>query len=418
MRQLGSPQRQLVAVGIDHTTAGVELRERVAFTDAAIPAALAQLTDPADPLLEQAAILSTCNRVELYGVARSRRPRGELMSFLARYHGLDLRELAAAVYAHRGDEVAHHLAATAAGMHSIVLGEAQIQGQVRTALEHAITAATAGPELRRLFESAIAAGRQVRSRTAFGRGVASAPHAAVEFARQHLGTLTESTVLLIGAGTTAELAAKHFAKHDMRELLILARATTRAQQLADRHDGRAITPDRLGEALARSDVVISCTSAPHAIVHHDHLKHALANRDSATSLPLLLIDLAVPRDIDPAAATLPGIELYTLDDLHQNVKRTLTQRSAELPAAYTVLRAEVARFTRWLNRRETAATLSPLTAEVEQARAAVLERALAQLPPLSAHDREVLDTMTRDLAGTALQRVSARLQVTSSAEGS
>jgi glutamyl-tRNA reductase len=413
VRQVGWPQPQLVAVGLDHTTAGVELRERLAFPDAAIPAALARLTDPADRLLEQAAILSTCNRVELYGVARSRRPREELMSFLSHYHGLEPDELRGAVYVHRGDEVAHHLAATAAGMHSIVLGEAQIQGQVRTALEHAIAAGAAGPVLRRLFESAIAAGRQVRSRTALSQGVASVPQASVEFVRQRLGTLSESTVLLIGAGTTGELAAKHIAKYGARELLVLGRNITRAQRLAERHGGRVVTEQRLGEALAQADVVISCTGAPHAIVHRDQLEHALADRGGATSVPLLLIDLAVPRDIDAAAAALAGVEVYTIDDLQQGVERTLMQRSAELPAAYSVVRAEVARFTRWLRHRETAATLSPLRAEVEQARAAALERALGQLSPLSTHDREVLDAMTRDLAETALERVGARLQVTS-----
>jgi glutamyl-tRNA reductase len=410
VRQLGSPRPQLVAVGLDHRTAGVEVRERVAFADAAIPEALAQLTDPADPLLEQAAILSTCNRVELYGVSRSRRPREELTSFLSRYHGLEPRELSGAVYVHRGDEVAYHLAATAAGMHSIVLGEAQIQGQVRTALEHAIAVGAAGPVLRRLFESAIAAGRQVRSRTALGRGVASVPQASVEFVRERLGTLSRSTVLLIGAGTIGELAAKHLAKHGARDLLVLGRDIERTQRLAERHGGRVVTSDRLGEALAQADVVISSTGAPRAIVHRDQLEHALADRGGATSSPLLLIDLAVPRDIDPAAAGLAGVEVYTIDDLQRGVERTLRQRSAELPAAYSVVRAEVARFTRWLSHRETAAALSPLSGDVEQARAAALAQALERLSPLSAQDHEVLDAMTRDLAGALLERVGARLQ--------
>jgi glutamyl-tRNA reductase len=411
--ELGSPWRQLVAVGLDHTTAGIELRERVAFGEAEIPAALAQLIDPADPLLEQAAILSTCNRVELYGVARSRRFREELTSFLSRYHGLEPRELRGAVYVHRGDEVAHHLAATAAGMHSIVLGEAQIQGQVRTALEYAIAAGAAGPELRRLFESAIAAGRQVRSRTDLGRGVASVPQASVEFVRQRLGTLSGSTVLLIGAGTTSELAAKHVARHGARELLVLGRNVERAGRLAERHGGRVLSPGRLGEALAQADVVISSTGAPRAIVHRDQLEHALADRGGANSPPLLLIDLAVPRDIDPAAAGLAGLEIYTIDDLRRAVERTLIQRSAELPAAYSVIRAEVARLTRWLSHRETAARLSPLSGDVEEARAAALERALEHISSLSAHDREALDAMTRDLARTLLERVGERLQMSS-----
>jgi glutamyl-tRNA reductase len=351
--RLGSPPLELVAIGMDHSTAGIELRERVAFADAEIPGALAQLTEPTDPLLEQAAIVSTCNRVELYGAARSRRPRDELTSFVARYHGVEPAELRGAVYVHRGDEVAHHLAETAAGMHSLVLGEAQIQGQVRRALDHALVAGTAGTELRRLFESAISAGRRVRSRTALGRGVASLPQASVELACQRLGTLHGSTALLIGAGATSALAAKQLARHDLRELLVVGRNIARARGLAERHSGRAVAWDGLGEALAQSDVVISSTGAPDAIVHRDHVAQALADRSASSARPLVLIDLAVPRDIDPAAAGLAGVDLYTVDDLRQTVEQTLARRSGELPAAYSIVRAEVDRFTRWLNRRET-----------------------------------------------------------------
>ena len=251
------------------------------------------------------------------------------------------------MYVHRGEEVAHHLAATAAGMHSLVLGEAQIQGQVRTALEHALTAGTAGPELRRLFESAIAAGRRVRSRTRLGRGVASVPQASVEFARRRLGTLAGSTVLLIGVGRVAELAARQLAKRGLGELLVLGRDATRAERLAAQHGGHAVPPDRLGEALARADLVISGTGAPGVVVQPEDL----ARRGTA---PLLLIDLALPRDIDPAVARLAGVEVYTLDDLRVLVEGTLGQRRAELPAAAAVLRSEVTRFTTWLRRREPA----------------------------------------------------------------
>ena len=348
--QRRSSPLQLVAVGLDHRTASVELRERLAFAEPDIPVALAQLTNPTNPLLEQAAILSTCNRVELYGLARSRTQGSQLAAFLGRYHEVEPHHLTGALYVRRGDAVAHHLAATAAGMHSLVLGEAQIQGQVRTALEHALAAGTAGPELRRMFESAIAAGRRVRSGTAVGRGVASVPHASIEFVRTRLGSLGHSTVLLIGAGTTGELAAKHLAKHDPREVLVFGRDAARAECLARRHGGRGVASDRLVEALARSDVVITATGAPHPIVSRDQLEQALRGRVGST--PLLLVDLAVPRDIDPAVGALPGVELHTIDDLRQTVEQTLVQRRAELPAAYSILRAEVARFSDWLRRRE------------------------------------------------------------------
>jgi glutamyl-tRNA reductase len=339
---------ELVAVGLDHTTATIDVRERVTFADAAIPAALEQLAGPAGRPLEQAAILSTCNRVEIYGVARSVLHRDDLASLLARCHGVDPGELESALYVHRGHEVARHLAATAAGMHSLVPGEAQIQGQVRAALEHAIAAGTVGPELRRLFESAIAAGRRVRSRTCLGRGVASVPHASVELVRQRLGTLGDSTVLLIGTGTIGELTAKHLSKHGPRELLVLGRDGARAKRLAERHGGRVVTVDRLDDALAESHAVISSTGAPRPVLHRHQVERALERRADTR---LLLIDLAVPRDIDPAAAAVPRVELHTIDDLRMVVERTLLQRRGELPAAHSVLRAEVARFTAWLGRR-------------------------------------------------------------------
>jgi glutamyl-tRNA reductase len=337
------PATELVAIGVDHTTAGIELRERLAFADAEIPAALTQLANPAGAALEQAAILSTCSRVELYAVARAPASRGELMALLARFHGLEPDVLSGATYLYRGGEVAHLLAATAAGMRSLVLGEAQILGQVRRALELALGSGTAGPELRRLFESAVAAGRRVRAETALARGVASIPQASVEFACRHLGTLTRATVLLIGAGNIGELAAKQLVKRRVGELLVLGRDQARAGRLAERYGARAITAERLGDALARSDVVISSTGAPCPILYRGELEPALARRGGGVSRPLLVIDLAVPRDVDPAVAGLAGVELHTIDDLERVVEGALDRRRAELPAAYSILRGEVAR---------------------------------------------------------------------------
>jgi glutamyl-tRNA reductase len=347
---------ELVATGLDHTTAGIELRERLAFASGEIPLALRRLTDRADGALEQAAILSTCNRVELYGVTRSRPSAEELAASLASSRGIQPDELRGALWIRRGERVAHHLAAVAGGLRSLVVGEAQIQGQVRSALAQSLATGTAGPELRRLFESAIAAGRRVRSETAIGCGVASVPQASVEFARQRLGTLSGATALLIGAGTTSELAAKQLVKRGIGEVLVLGRDRTRATRLAERQGGRAITDDGLGHALTQADVVISSTGAPHPIVNRDQLEQALADR-RAGRVPLLLIDLAVPRDVDPAVGGLAGVEVRTLDDLKRVAERALAQRRGELPAAQAVLRVEVARFTGWLRRRE-AATLT------------------------------------------------------------
>ena len=355
-RASGPPRRsrcfglELVAVGLDHTTAGIELRERLAFSEAEIPPALRRLTDPAETKLEQAAILSTCNRVELYGVTRSRPSADELAALLARSRRVEPDELRRALYVHRGEEVAHHLASVAGGLCSLVVGEAQIQGQVRSALEHSLSTGTAGPELRRVFESAIAAGRRVRSETAIGWGAASVPQASVEFARQRLGTLSGSAALLIGAGTTSELAAKQLVKRGAAEVLVLGRDPATATRLAQRHGGRVISAEGLGHALTKADVVISSTGAPHRIVRRDRLEEAVAERCPGRA-PLLLIDLAVPRDVDPAVVGLAGVEVRTLEDLNRVVERALVQRRGELPAAQAVVRIEVARFTEWLRRR-------------------------------------------------------------------
>ena len=346
-----SSRLAFVALGLDHTTAGIEVREPFAFADAEIPAALLRLTDPPNPLLDQAAILSTCNRVELYGVSRSRPDELRLASFLARNHGVDASTCAARLYVCRADQVAHHLAATAAGMRSLVLGEPQILGQIRKALELALAAGTAGAELRRLFESAIAAGRRVRAETAIGRGAASVPYASVELARSRFGALDESTVLLIGTGDMARLAAKQLVKRGTKHLLVFGRSPFHTERLAESYGGVAISPDHLDEALAQSDAVISATGAPQPILHRDQLRGVLGRR-GADCAPLLLIDLSVPRAVEPAVSSLPGVELHTIDDLRGGAEQALMQRRAEIPAAYRILESEVARFTSWLRRRE------------------------------------------------------------------
>jgi glutamyl-tRNA reductase len=191
----------------------------------------------------------------------------------------------------------------------------------------------------------------VRSGTAIGRGVTSIPHASVDLARRRLGTLGQATVLLIGTGHTAELAAKQLVKRGAKELLVLGRTLSRGTQLAASYGGHAIAAERLDDALTRSDVVISATGAPQPILGRDQVRRALAGRRE-DSMPLLLIDLSVPRDVDPAVTGLPGVEVHTIDDLGGAVERALMQRRAELPEAFAILGGEVARFTDWLSRRE------------------------------------------------------------------
>jgi glutamyl-tRNA reductase len=380
---------ELLVVGVDHTTAPVALRERLAFTGDETPAALGQLVS--ECALEQAAILSTCNRVEVYGVARRRGAGAAVAEFVAGYHRLRETELADALYTLHGDDVAHRLAATAAGVHSLVLGEAQIQGQVRGALELAARAGTARAELQRLFETALVAGRRVRARTSIGRGVASVSHAAVELARQRLGDLRGATVLLIGTGKVSELVAKHL---DAR-LIVAGRDQARARALG----GAPITMERLADGVARADVVISSTAAPEAVLGVREVERA--RRD------VLLIDLAVPRDVDPAVAALPGVRLVTLDDLGEVVAQTLARRAAELPQAYALIHREVKRFTAWLNGRQAAAAVNLLRPEAEALRAREVAEIASRLP---AGDREAVEEMSRALVDGVLDATSVPLR--------
>jgi len=353
----GQRQAHLIAVGVDHTTAGIELRERLAFADADVAAALRRITRSAGPQLEQAAILSTCNRVELYGVARWRPSDQQLASFLAISRGVDASELEGSSNVYRDDQVVAHLAATAAGIHSLVLGEAQIQGQVRRALGLALTAGTAGTELRRLFECAVAAGRSVRANSAIGLGPTSVPYAAIMFARHRLGALSDRTVLLVGTGKASELVARHLVKQGVDQLLILSRVPSRAKRMADRYGGQALTYDQLGGALVRSDLVISATNAPTPLLCREHLLRAAALRGVKAS-PLVVIDLSVPRAVDPAINESVGVELHTVDDLRGLVGVTLMHRHAALPEAHAIVERDVTRFVDWLRRREAASRVA------------------------------------------------------------
>lgn len=353
MSAAASSRAEFVVIGLDHTTAGVDLREQLAYAEAEIPSALRRATRGADPLLEQAAIVSTCNRVELYGVARSRPDQLQLCSFLADPNGLDRSGLERVVYVHRGEHVARHIAETAAGMRSMVLGETQIQGQIRTAMVRALDAGTAGAELRRLFDWAVAAGRRVRADTAIGRGALSVPYAGVELARSRLGTLSESTALLIGTGQAGELAARQLAQRQARRILFAGRDRSRVRALARAYDGCTVPRTRLDAALAASDLIITATGAPPPLIGAGRLQRALLHRPSG-AVPLLLVDISVPRVIDPAVRALRGAELYTVDDLLVGIERALSRRRSALPAAQAVVACEVTRFADWVSRREAA----------------------------------------------------------------
>lgn len=411
---------KLLLAGLDHTTAPVEIRERLAFSSTDIPAALTQLTTPQGgrpaPLAE-AAILSTCNRVEIYGVTHGASTAQSLVRFLADFHGLDEHEFAHTLFFFSGESVARHVCATAAGLRSLVLGEAQIQGQVRQSFEHAQAAGSLGPVLHRLFQHALTAGKRTRSETPLGLGAASVSQAGVELARRRLGDLAGRSVLLVGGGEVSELAAQNLLANGADSLMIVNRTEARARELAARYKATPHGFDDLPACLARADIVISSTAAPVPIIYREHVTAALAAKPQVRGVgaagdrpAMLLIDLAVPRDFAPEVAGVPGAHLCTVDDLQEVVRLTLGQRAGAASAAEAIALEEVAAFDAWCRTQDAVPALTMLRERAEALRNAELERALRRLTDLSPEQQSVVEGLTRSLVNKLLHPPTRRLR--------
>lgn len=411
---------KLILAGLDHTTASVDIRERLAFSTTDLAAALRQLTLPVDgrePLLAEAAILSTCNRVEIYGVANGGVTARSLVQFLCAFHCLPEEQFAHTLYFLHDEPVGRHLCATAAGLRSLVLGEAQIQGQVRTAFEHSQAAGSVGPVLHRLFQHALTAGKRARTETALGLGAASVSQAGVELARRRLGELKGRSVLLVGSGEVSELAAQNLLANGAEQLMIVNRTLARGQELAGRYCAEALTFEELPDALVRADILISSTAAPVPIIYRSHIAEALAAkarqrlmRGESPAPEMLLIDLAVPRDIHSEVAGLPGVHLCTVDDLQEVVRATLGQRAHSIERAETIAAEEVAAFEAWLRSQDAVPALTMLRERAETLRDAELQRALRRLGDISPEERTVIEGLTRSLVNKLLHSPTRRLR--------
>jgi glutamyl-tRNA reductase len=401
---------QLFSLGLDYTTAPVDVREQLAFSPERLAEALQKLTTPTHgiPLLQEAAILSTCNRVEIYGVAEEGVDVAhELVAFLEWFHDTDRALFGPCLAVRYGVEAAHHLCNTASGLNSMVLGEPQIQGQVREAIERARAQGAAKRVLDCMFRHALSAGKAVRSQTDISRHAASVSHAAVELARKLFGPLEHCRVLLVGSGEMSTLAARNLLDNGARDLLVVNRSFARGQELAEHFSGQAFTFDDLPEALAQADIVISSTAAPHAVIFHHHVAEALARRPER---PLFLIDLAVPRDIDAEVAALPGAHVYDMDDLHALVNANLERRRNAVEAAELLISQEVDKFYAWFNALEVQPTLVDLRHWMDDVRKAEVERTLRRLGDLPPDVQKAIDAMSLALINKLLHPPTTRLR--------
>jgi glutamyl-tRNA reductase len=397
---------ELLALGVSHKTAPLDLRERLALTEGRAVGALHELTR-ADGIHEAAAI-STCNRTELYLVVSDPvEAESTALGVLTRKAEIRPTELLGHLYSLRSGEAARHLFEVTAGLDSMIVGEAEIQGQVKRAYELALVEGATGPILNRLFRGALAAGGRVREETAVGEKGVSIPSVAVELARRTLGDLSERRVLIVGAGETAELVARALVAKGVSTVFVANRHYDRAIGLAQRFDGAAVRFEELPEQLAAADIVVSATNSPHHIVERDGLEHVMESRDGR---PLLLVDIAVPRDIEPECREIPGVTLHDLDDVQQIVERNAGGREAEARRAEPILAAELDRFERWLASLAVVPTVAALRGRADE----IVERVLAEnegrWENLSEADRERLGAMARAIASRLLHEPTLRMK--------
>ena len=316
---------ELLALGVSHKTAPLDLRERLSLTEGRAVSALRELTDAAG--IHEAAAISTCNRTELYLIVSDPvEAESTALGVLTRQAEIRPTELLGHLYSLRSVEAARHLLRVTAGLDSMIVGEAEIQGQVKRAYELALVEGGTGPILNRLFRGALAAGGRAREETGISEKGVSIPSVAVELARRALGDLSDRRVLVVGAGETAELVARALVARGVRTVFVANRHYDRAIGLAQRFDGSAVRFEELPEQLEEADIVVTATNSPHHIVERDDLAQVMAARHER---PLLAIDIAVPRDIEPACREIAGVSVHDIDDVQQIVERNTSGREAE-----------------------------------------------------------------------------------------
>lgn len=397
---------ELLALGVNHKTAPLELRERLALTETNAVDALRELTDAEG--IHEATAISTCNRTELYLVVSDPvEAESTALGVLTRRAGLRPTELLGHLYSLRAGEAAHHLFRVTAGLDSMILGEAEIQGQVKRAYELALVEGATGPILNRLFRGALAAGGRAREQTGIAEKGLSIPSVAVELARRALGDLEQRRVLVIGAGETAELVARALTARGVTTVFVANRHYDRAIGLAQRFGGKAIRFEGIPEELRTADIVVSATHSPHHIVERDELEQVMAAREGR---PLLLVDIAVPRDVEPACREIAGVSVHDIDDVQRIAERNAGGRQREAQRAEPILAAELARFERWLASLEVVPTIAALRERADEVVRRVLAENEGRWEGLGEADRERLGALARAIVSRFLHEPTLRMK--------
>ena len=385
----------LALIGVNHKTAPIELRERIAISREELPETTRALASM--PGVLECMIVSTCNRVELLAAIDS--PDTDLAGFLHRRFGLDPALLKPHIYERYDRDAVRHLFRVAASLDSMVVGEPQILGQVKEAFAIARASGTVAGQLEHLMQSTFAAAKKVRSETEIGSSSVSIASVAVDLARKIFGSLAGRTVFLVGAGKMSELAARHLVRQGAGAILVSNRTQERARRMAEEFQGRVIPYEKLYDASSEADIVISSTGAPHPIFRREHGQAFLHRRRNK---PMFFIDIAVPRDVDPAMGKLEGIFVYDIDDLQTVAASHMAERSREASDAETLIADEVERFHERQRTVNVAPVIVALQRQAEEFRQAELRRVQARLASLNAEQAAAVEALTRGLVNKFL----------------
>lgn len=396
---------QLLALGINHKTASVAVREQLSFNAEQIPLALHHLNQHS--AIEEVLLLSTCNRTEFYCVVPDNYDgRKHLLDWISDYRQMQREDLAVCTYCHQDQEAIRHLLRVASGLDSMVLGEPQILGQLKEAYRVAQKADSLNTLLERLFQHSFSVAKQIRTDTAIGSSPVSVAFAAVRLAQQVFGQFNHYTALLLGAGETIELVARHLHENQLGRMVVANRTLERARHLAVELDGYAITLDEIPQHLAEADIVIASTASPIALLTKDMVATAMQQRKHR---PMLLIDLAVPRDIAPDIEELEDIYLYSVDDLNEVIQENLRSRTEAAQQAEEIIETEISHFIDWLKARSVVESICALRAYTQKNGEQLREKA-TQLLNKGKPAEEVIDFVIHRMSNQWLHTPCTRLR--------
>lgn len=395
----------IVVIGVNHRTSPVTLLEKLSIPDSSMPKALHSLTVRND--IREAVVLSTCNRTEVYAVVeRFHGAYSDIRDFLCETSGIGADQITPHLYSQHDDDAIVHLFEVTAGLDSAVLGETEIVGQVRSAWERAMEEGASRNTLNLLFRYALEVGKRARTETAISRSTASVSHAAVEMANEILGSIDGKSVLVVGAGEMGEGVAAALSRAGVDSVTVVNRTPSRGEALAEKVGARVSSFESLETELGRADVVVACTGAGGVIIDREMVSRARGNNER----PLLIVDIALPRDVEASVGDLGGVTLRDLDDLSQWAERGINKRAGEVDQVKEIISHEVERFTLDQAQRQAAPLVAQLREVVEQIRVAEIERFGTRLADLTDEQREVVESITRGIVAKLLHTPSVRLR--------